>query len=358
MRPRLCLPRPPAAPSDGVGDGVEERPGDGRRPAVVRARNEGRPRRVQALDHVRPREPARSGRRARERAVRRALALCLTSLTLGGCGGNDEGSGFLVGAVDDAVRNEGPTLDQLQEAGFRAVGITSSWQPGIQAPSESEIAVLRGVVERAEDTRIFLAVYQPGSATRPLTPAWRGELAGYVTAIMRDVPEIRDVIVGNEPNLNRFWMPQFDAAGGDVAAPAYLALLSEVYDAVKQADPKMTVWGGALAPRGIDRPGTGRDTHSPTTFIRDLGEAYLESGRDELPMDGFAFHPYPASSSVPPDRPTDPKSSWILMADYEEKLVPALRAAFGRELPVLYSELGVETVAPPAKASVYDGEEP
>ena len=28
---------------------------------------------------------------------------------------------------------------------------------------------------------------------------------------MRDVPEIRDVIVGNEPNLNRFWMPQFDA---------------------------------------------------------------------------------------------------------------------------------------------------
>ena len=39
-------------------------------------------------------------------------------------------------------------------------------------------------------------------------------------------------------------------------------------------------------------------------------------------MDGFAFHPYPASSSIPPDRPTDPESTSILMADYEEKLRP------------------------------------
>jgi len=166
------------------------------------------------------------------------------------------------------------------------------------------------------------------------------------------------VIVGNEPNLNRFWLPQFDAAGEDVAAPAYLALLIEVYDAVKKADPEITVWGGALAPRGIDRPGTGRDTQSPTTFIRDLGAAFRASGRDEPPLDGFAFHPYPASSAVPPERPTDPKSRSILMADYEEKLRPLLDEAFGPGVPVLYSELGVETVIPSAKAALYEGEEP
>ena len=166
------------------------------------------------------------------------------------------------------------------------------------------------------------------------------------------------MIVGNEPNLNRFWLPQFDAAGEDVAAPAYLALLIEVYDAVKKADPAMTVWGGAVAPRGIDRPGTGRDTHSPTTFIRDLGEAFRASGRDEPPLDGFAYHPYPASSSIPPDRPTDPESKSILLADYEEKLRPLLDEAFGPGLPVLYSELGVETAIPPAKAGLYEGEEP
>ena len=35
-----------------------------------------------------------------------------------------------------------------------------------------------------------------------------------------------------------------------------------------------------------------------------------------------------------------------------------LAEAFGRGLPVLYSELGVETVIPPAKASLYEGAEP
>ena len=218
--------------------------------------------------------------------------------------------------------------------------------------------MIRGVVERAGETRIFLGVYHPGSATTPLTAEARADFAAYVTAIMRDAPEIRDVIVGNEPNLNRFWMPQFDAEGANVAAPAYLALLIEVYDAVKRADPNMTVWGGALAPRGIDRPRTGRDTHSPTTFIRDLGKAFRVTGRDKPPLDGFAYHPYPASSSVPPDRPTDPRSSSILMADYEEKLRPLLDEAFGPGLPVLYSELGVETAIPPAKAALYEGTEP
>ena len=218
--------------------------------------------------------------------------------------------------------------------------------------------MLKEVASRAGETQIFLGVYHPGSATTPLTAEARAQFASYVVTIVRQVPAIRDVIVGNEPNLNRFWLPQFDAAGTDVAAPAYFALLAEVYDAVKAADGNVTIWGGALAPRGIDRPGTGRDTHSPTTFIRDLGEAYLESGRDELPLDGFAYHPYPLNSSIPPDRPTDPKSTSILMADYEEKLVPALRAAFGRELPVLYSELGVETVISSAKQALYTATEP
>jgi hypothetical protein len=249
-------------------------------------------------------------------------------------------------------------MAQLQEAGFGAVGITSQWQPGLTAPSEEEIAVLRGVVERAGDTRIFLAVYHPGSATTPLTERDRADFASYAAAIARDAPEIRDVVVGNEPNLNRFWLPQFDAEGGNVAAPAYLALLIEVRDALEDANPEARVWGGALAPRGIDRPGSGRDTHSPTTFIRDLGDAYRASGLGEPPLDGFAFHPYPVSSSAPPDEPTNLDSSQILMADYEEKLRPLLDEAFGPGLPVLYSELGVETEIPPAKRSLYEGDEP
>ena len=130
-----------------------------------------------------------------------------------------------MGAVDDAVRHPGPALDQLREAGFGAVGVTSFWQPGLSAPTPEELAVLRDVAARADGTRIFLSVYQPGSATTPLTAEARAQFASYVGAIVRDVPEIRDIVVGNEPNLNRFWLPQFDEAGNDVAAPAYFALL-------------------------------------------------------------------------------------------------------------------------------------
>jgi hypothetical protein len=354
VRPRLRLSRTAGAARHRLRHRLAQRPSRSGHPVDVPARRARLPRPVPALDLVRPRDAARQATRAYERPLRRALALA--ALTLAGCGGNDEP--FLVGAVDDAVRHPGPTLDQLEEAGFGAVGITSFWQPGLTAPAPEEIAALRGVVERAGETRIFLGIYHPGSSATPLTPEARAEFALYVTAVMRDTPEIRDVIIGNEPNLNRFWLPQFDAAGENVAAPAYLALLIQVYDAVKKADPNVTVWGGALAPRGIDRPDTGRDTHSPTTFIRDLGKALRASGRVEPPLDGFAFHPYPASSTIPPDRPTDPRSTSILMADYEEKLRPLLDEAFGPGLPVLYSELGVETAIPAAKAELYEGEEP
>ena len=273
-------------------------------------------------------------------------------------GGDSKRDNFVVGAVDDAVRQPGPTLEQLRAAGFEAVGTTSYWQPGLTAPTAEELAVLRDVVSRAGGMRIFLSVFQPGSATTPLTSEARAQFAAYVGAIVRDVPQVRDIVVGNEPNLNRFWLPQFDGAGNDLAAPAYFALLAEVYDAAKAADGSVRIWGGALAPRGVDRPGTGRDTHSPTTFIRDLGAAFRASGRSEPPLDGFAYHPYPVSSSIAPDLATHPESKAILLADYEEKLMPLLAEAFGRSLPVLYSELGVETLIPAEKASLYQGKEP
>jgi hypothetical protein len=175
-------------------------------------------------------------------------------------------------------------------------------------------------------------------------------------------PLVHDFIIGNEPNLNRFWLPQFGPSGEDAAAPAYEQLLAVTYDALKQVRPHSTIYGGALAPRGVDKPGTGRDTHSPTAFISDLGAAYKASGREVPIMDAFAFHPYPETSSTGPNFP-HPNGTSIGLADYP-KLVALLGAAFdgtaqrGSALPILYDEFGIETTIPAAKAPLYTGTEP
>jgi hypothetical protein len=294
-------------------------------------------------------------------AVAAALALLLAA-----CGGDDaggptdaSGSAFVVGAVDDAARHPGPVLGQLADAGFGALGLTTFWEPGLSAPASDELAVLRDTASRAAelDLRVFLSVYHRGSSTTPLTPAAREEFAAYVAAIVRDVPQVRDVIVGNEPNLNRFWLPQYGPDGENVASTAYVELLAQVYDAAKSAAEDVLIWGGALAPRGSDRPEGIRHTQSPTAFIAGMGEAVRASGRTEPLMDGFAFHPYPASSNTPPDQPhPNPRSKTIGLADVD-RLREALREGFGGDLPILYSELGIETEIPASKRALYEGEE-
>ena len=279
------------------------------------------------------------------------------------------GPGLTLGAAEDVVRSASPTeakaqLTLLRLAGLQAVRITSIWTPGETAPAASERVILRNVTAAAQlsGIRVYVSVFHAGSRTTPLTPEARAELAAYAAAVVRENPSVRDVIVGNEPNLNRFWLPQFAEDGSGASAPAYLELLAAAYDAVKAVSPDVNVIGGALAPRGVDRPGTGRDTISPTRFVRELGAAYRASGRTLPVMDVFAFHPYADNSSRSPDLPpSDPDH--LGLVDYP-KLVALLGEAFdgtaqpGSTLPILYDEFGVETQIPAAKSALYSGTEP
>jgi hypothetical protein len=281
-----------------------------------------------------------------------------------GCGGGS-GRGLVVGVVDDAARSGDPTsfVEELTESGFDALAVSSVWEPGEAEPDANEVAVLRRLAAAADaaDVRLFVIVYQPGSATTPLTPEARSEFAAYAAAVADDVPSVRDLIIGNEPNLNRFWLPQFGSGGENVSAAAYLRLLAATYDAVKADRDDVRIWGGATAPRGSDRPGASRATTSPTAFLRALGAAYRQSGRSRPVMDGFVHHPYPESADVPIDL-RHPRVKSIGLADYG-KLVTLLSQAFdgtaqkGDDLPILYGEIGVETAIPAAKQGLYEGAE-
>ena len=279
------------------------------------------------------------------------------------------GPGLVAGAVEDDVRASSLVeaevrMTTLRIAGFRAVRVTSYWTPGLTRPTDGELDVLENVGAAAERNgiRVYVTVMHPGSKTTPLTDDDRAEFASYAAAVVREVPSLRHVIVGNEPNLNRFWLPQFGLDGSNAAAPAYLALLAQTYDAIKDAAPDARVYGGALSPRGADNAAGARPTHSPTTFIRDLGTAYRSSGRDRPVMDAFVIHPYADNSSQSPTV-AHPLTTTIGVADYG-KLVALLGEAFddtpqrGSDLPILYGEFGVESEIPVGKAALYTGTEP
>jgi Cellulase (glycosyl hydrolase family 5) len=274
------------------------------------------------------------------------------------------GHRLLVATGDDAMKQANPkTAAELMkvshDAGFDSVLVSSMWQPGAAAPSAQERHTLANVVKAADDLhmRVFVFVWHGLSGSTPRTERARRQFAAYAAALARAFSQVRDIVVGNEPNLNTFWMPQFGAGGKDVAATGYLELLARTYDALKAVSPEIQVIGGALAPRGSDQPGTKRDTHSPTRFIEDLGAAYKASGRTKPVMDAFAIHPYMRMSKLSPTE-THAESTTITVADYP-KLVALLGHAFagtaqrGGDLPIYYTEFGVQTRVPAAHRHAY-----
>jgi len=290
-------------------------------------------------------------------------------LVLSGPGIATAGPGLVVGAVEDDVRASSlvdaeTKMELFRLTGFRAVRVTSYWRPGNTAPSDDELRVLESVAAAGvrNAVRVYITVMSPGSATTPLTDEARSQFASYAATIVREAPAVRDVIVGNEPNLNRFWLPQFGLDGSSAAPAAYLQLLATTYDAVKAVSPAVRVYGGAVSPRGTDRPDGVRPTHSPTTFIQAMGSAYRASGRERPVMDAFVIHVYGDNSSTAPTV-AHPLTTTIGVADYD-KIVRLLGEAFdgtgqpGSTLPILYGEYGVETQIPPSKASLYTGTEP
>jgi hypothetical protein len=272
-----------------------------------------------------------------------------------------------VGAAEDAA--EAPSLavaktkmDLARLAGLNAIRLTAQWRTGEKAPAPSVLASLQNAVGAADldGITVYLSVYPTGSSVTPLTPQARADFTAFAVSLARSLPTVHRFIVGNEPNINRFWMPQFAVDGSDVAAPAYEALLAETYDALKTVSPTATVLGGALSPRGADSIVSRK--HSPTAFIADLGRAYRASGRMRPIMDAFALHPYEDNSSVPPSF-AHPRSTTISIADYP-KLVALLGKAFdgtaqpGATLPIVYDEFGVQSQIPTTKARLYEGAEP
>jgi hypothetical protein len=218
-----------------------------------------------------------------------ACALAAASVVLAAeFGANDDGAKY----APDGGESFYASMAQL---GLSQSVVSVRWMPSDPtAIADQEhldrivpIAVRHGV-------KMVFAVYpyppreiQAGMGTPEAFAAW-------VASVADRYPQIRQFIVGNEPNQPAFWRPQFGARGRNVSAARFGAYLAAAYDVLKARDPGITVIGVGLSPRGNDKPKAASNiSTSPIRFLAALGAWYRASGRDRPLMDGFSFHPYP-----------------------------------------------------------------
>jgi len=136
----------------------------------------------------------------------------------------------------------GSTIEKMTNSGLDGAGrVTLTWKRGQKALDPGQQSDLQYAVQQAaaKGIDIYLTVYPDGPKDTPRIPAARLMFAAWVAGIVGKIPELKHVIIGNEPNINRFWLPQFDRKGKDVAAPAYELLLARSYVAIKAVAPSV-----------------------------------------------------------------------------------------------------------------------
>ena len=118
--------------------------------------------------------------------------------------------------------------------------------------------------------------------------AWLAELA-------RQYPDVREFVVGNEPNQPAFWRPQFSHAT-QASAASFGPFLAAGYDSLKAVDPTLTVVGVGLSPRGNDRPfARSNVSTSPVRFLGALGAWYRRERPDPAADGRLELPPVPES---------------------------------------------------------------
>ena len=106
------------------------------------------------------------------------------------------GPALTLGASEDAVRSPDlvtakANMALLRLAGFGAVRISSLWLGGQKEPTAQEKMILGNVSAAAtlNGIRVYVAVYNAGSKTTPLSAQDRSDFAAYAAAIAKDVPD-------------------------------------------------------------------------------------------------------------------------------------------------------------------------
>jgi hypothetical protein len=278
-----------------------------------------------------------------------------------------------VGITEDVGKTDGgasffATLDDLGATENR---VSIVWNPSSSSAIGGQ-AEIDGWLPQAEASgrRIVFSIAPQGGGDL-YTAAAKAQFVAFVQQVARSFPDVRDFVIGNEPNVNAFWRPQYNGKKQPLAAAAYLQVLAASYDALKAVDPTIDVIGVGLSPRGNDQPGAkSNPSRSPVRFLHDLGVAYRASHRKKPLMDELAFHPYPAKNTDSPKvgyrwpnagLPNLGRIKQAFWDAFHGTAQPTFAEtgakSFGPPVKLVLDEVGWQVAPLPALASVYFGQE-
>jgi hypothetical protein len=282
-----------------------------------------------------------------------------------------------VGAADDRPKTSPAVAalfyDTMRDVGLAENRLTMLWDPAQPTTIPHRETTAQAVaLATARGIKVTFALYPTKARAFSDSPAAAGQFAAYAQLVARTFPQIKDFIVGNEPNKARFWQPIFNPNGSGASCGAYEPVLAATYDALKAVDRNIIVIGVGLGPNGTDNPrAKGNLSISPARCIRDLGRVYRRSRRTKPIMDELSFHPHPKAASDPleagwpwpnagiPNLPRIKQAFWDAFhgtgqPTFEEAGMPRGPA---RNLKVRLNEVGWQVAIPDASRSAYFGRE-
>jgi hypothetical protein len=287
-------------------------------------------------------------------------------------------AGTARGALDVGVTEDmgkagagAPFFATLHDIGLTLNRVSVNWdlRTPTTVPHQAEVHAWLPQAQTT-GTRIVFAVASLSAGDLSASPAARAQFVAFVRKLAQTFPTVKDYVIGNEPNVNFFWRPQFSPSGKALSAAMYEPVLAASYDALKSVDPSITVIGIGLSPRGNDNPrAKDNPSRSPVRFLRDLGAAYRASGRTTPLMDEVAFHPYPARNIDSPDVgyawPNAGLSNlgrikqavWDAFHGTAQPTFAEPRKTFARPLKLDLDEVGWQVAPLPALANLYYGKE-
>jgi hypothetical protein len=277
-----------------------------------------------------------------------------------------------VGVSEGQSSDPASFFGTLNDVGLKQNRVSIVWDPAQPTviPQQEEIQSWLPLAQAA-GVKIVFDLTAKSARDFTSTSGTISQFATFAGEVAQAFPQVKDYVIGNEPNQPYFWLPQFSSAGKPLSAAAYEPVLAQSYDALKAVDPSIDVIGIGLSPRGNDNPNASSNiSRSPVRFLHDLGVAYRASGRTKPLMDALAFHPYPAKNTdVPLTGYTWPNAGLPNLNRIKQAVWDAFngtaqptfketgKTSFSPPLQFDLDELGWQVAVQPQLAGLYTGAE-